>query len=86
MTHILQILSLALLVLLASACAGPSISHEPDVSDMPRSAQADQVKTAVIQVLIEGGYAFDKKDDENQRNGYRGEISDPSDGVGSSAS
>ena len=53
---------------------------------MPRSAQADQMKTAVIQVLIEGGYAFDKKDDENQRNGYRGEISDPSDGVGSSAS
>ena len=64
----------------------PPISHEPGVNGVARSAQADQMKTAVIQVLIEGGYAFDKKDDENQRNGYRGEISDPSDGVGSSAS
>jgi hypothetical protein len=37
------------------------------------------VKTAVVQILIEGGYALDRKDDKNLTTGHRGEISDPRD-------
>jgi len=33
------------------------------------------VKTAVIQILIEGGHAVDRKDDENLTAGYREEVS-----------
>jgi len=32
------------------------------------------VKTAVIQILIEGGYAVDRTDDENLTAGYREEV------------
>ena len=45
--------------------------------DVTLSTQADRVKTAVMQILIEGGYALDRKDDENLTIGYRGEISGP---------
>ena len=37
-------------------CAGPPIAHEPDVVDVTLPAPADQVRTAVIQVLTDGGY------------------------------
>jgi hypothetical protein len=33
------------------------------------------VKAAVIQILIEGGYALDRKDDRNLTTGYREEVS-----------
>jgi hypothetical protein len=55
-----------------SACAGLLIPLEPDVIDVTLSAEADRVKTAVIQTLTEGGYAFDRKDDENLTTGHRG--------------
>jgi hypothetical protein len=70
-------LSLALLVIWASACAGPPIPHEPDVIDVTLHATADQVKTAVTKVLTEGGYRVDRTDDENLTTGYREEISGP---------
>ena len=77
MTHTFRILSLALLVIWASACAGPPIPHEPDVIDVTLPATADQIKTAVTQVLTEGGYTVDRTDDENLTTGYREEISGP---------
>lgn len=77
MTETIRILSLALLIIWASACAGPPIPHEPDVIDVTLHATADQVKTAVTQVLTEGGYRVDRTDDENLTTGYREEISGP---------
>ena len=38
--------------------------------DVTLSAQADRVKTAVIQILTEGGYALERKDDENLTTGH----------------
>jgi len=76
-TRALSLLSLTLLVIWASACAGPPIPHEPDVIDVTLSAQSDRVKIAVLQVLAEEGYAVDRKDDENLVTGYRKEISGP---------
>lgn len=60
-----------------AACAGPPIPHEPDVIDVTLPAPADQVTTAVMQVLTEGGYDVDRKDNENLTTGYRKEISGP---------
>lgn len=77
MTHTLRILSFALLVIWTSACAGPPIPHEPDVIDVTLPAPADRVNTVVMQVLTEGGYDVDRKDDENLTTGYRDEISSP---------
>ncbi len=37
------------------------------------------MKTAVIQILMERGYAVDRKDDENLTAGYREKISSPLD-------
>jgi hypothetical protein len=76
-TRTFRLLSLTLLVVWSSACAGPPILHEPDVIDVTLPAPADRVKTAVIQVLTEGGYAVDQKDDENLTTTYRKEISGP---------
>ncbi len=47
--------------------------------DVTLSTQADLVKTVVIHILIEGGYALDRKDDENLTTGHRGKISGPQD-------
>lgn len=77
MTGTFRILSLALLVIWASACAGPPIPHEPDVIDVTLHATSDQVTTAVTQVLTEGGYIVDRTDAENLTTGYREEISGP---------
>jgi hypothetical protein len=60
-------------------CAGLSIPHEPDVINVTLSAQADRVKTAVIQTLTEGGYSLYRKDDENLTTGHREKIRDPRD-------
>jgi hypothetical protein len=72
-----RLLSLALVVMWASACAGPAIPYEPDVIDVTLPASADRVSTTVIQVLTEGGYEIDRKNDENLTTGYRTEISGP---------
>jgi len=53
--------------------------HEPDVIAVTLSAQADRVKTEVIETLTEGGYAIDRKDDDNLTTGHRRKISSPRD-------
>jgi hypothetical protein len=42
------------------------------VIDVTLATQADLVKVAVIHILIEGGYALDRKDHENLTTGHRG--------------
>ncbi len=70
-------LLLAAIIVGATACAGPTIPHEPDVVDVTLPAPAEQVRTAVIQVLTDGGYDVDRQDDQNLTTGYREEISGP---------
>ena len=70
-------LLLAAIIVGATACAGPTIPHEPDVVDVTLRAPAEQVRTAVIQVLTDGGYDVDRQDDQNLTTGYREEISGP---------
>ncbi|HJT20015.1 MAG TPA: hypothetical protein VJ746_06070 [Nitrospira sp.] len=58
-------------------CAGPSIPHEPDLIDVTLQAPADQVRNAVVQVLTDGGYDVEQRDEEHLTTGYRKEISGP---------
>jgi len=51
--------------------------HEPDVVDVTLPVPAEQVRTAVIQVLENGGYEVEQKDDQNLTTGYRQEIRGP---------
>jgi hypothetical protein len=74
--HALQFL-LASLIVATVSCAGPTIPHEPDVIDITLLAPAEQVRTAVTQVLKDGGYEVDWKDDQNVTTSYREEISGP---------
>jgi hypothetical protein len=74
-------LLLALSLLGSMACAGPPIPHDPDVIDVTLPASAADVRTAVIQVLTDGGYEVDREDDQNVTTGYRKEISGPWDGL-----
>lgn len=81
-----MILSLRMAILaplLAStlACAGPAMQHDPDVIDVTLPAPADRVTTAVVQVLTDGGYDVDRKDDQTLTTGYREEIPGPWDGL-----
>ena len=70
-------LLLAALMVGTGACAGPTIPHEPDVLDVTLPAPAEQVRAAVIQVLTDGGYDVDRRDDQNLTTSYREEISGP---------
>ena len=63
----------ALALLAGAACAGPPIPHEPDVVDVTLPAPADEVRTAVVQVLTDGGYAVEQQDDQTLTTGYREE-------------
>jgi len=69
------VLSLSLLGTLA--CAGPVIPHEPDIIDVMLPVPADQVRTAVIDVLTDGGYDVDRKDDERLVTDYRQDMRGP---------
>ena len=51
--------------------------HDPDVIDVTLPASADRVKTAVVQVLTDGGYDVDRKDDQTLTTGYREEMPGP---------
>lgn len=77
MTVSLRIAILAPLLALALACAGPAMPHDPDVIDVTLPVPADRVKTAVVQVLTDGGYDVDRKDDQTLTTGYREEIPGP---------
>jgi hypothetical protein len=72
---------LAVFLLASAACAGPTIPHEPDVLDVTLAAPSEQVRTAVIQVLMDGGYDVEQEDDQNLTTGYRKEIRGPWDGL-----
>ena len=72
-SRILLVASLAACV----DCAGPPIPHEPDVADMTLSAPADEVRTALIQVLTDGGYDVEQEGDEHWTTDYREEIPGP---------
>lgn len=67
----------ALALLAGAGCAGPPIPHDPDVVDVTLPAPIEEVRTAVIQVLTNGGYALDQQDDQNLTTGYREEIRSP---------
>jgi len=71
--------ALVLFVLIETpACtSGPTIPHEPDVVDVTLPVPADKVRTAVIQVLTDGGYDVDRQDDQNLSTGYREETPGP---------
>lgn len=68
---------LVLLFVTITACAGPPLAHEPDIVDVTLPAPAEKVRTAVIEVLTDGGYDIDRRDDETLSTGYREEISGP---------
>jgi hypothetical protein len=68
---------LASLIVATVSCAGPPIPHEPDVIDVTLSAPAEQVRTVLVQVLEDGGYDVDWRDDQNLTTGYREEIHGP---------
>lgn len=57
------------------------MSQEPDLIDVTLPAPADQVRTAVIQVLTDGGYEVELEGDEHLKTGYRQEIRGPWDGL-----
>ena len=68
---------LALLFVTTTACAGPPLAHEPDIVDITLPAPVENVRAAMIQVLTDGGYDVDRRDDESLSTGYREEISGP---------
>jgi len=68
---------LASLIVATVSCAGPPIPHEPDVIDVTLSAPAEQVRTVLVQVLEDGGYDVEWRDDQNLTTGYREEIHGP---------
>ena len=72
---------IALSLVASAACAGPPIPHTPDVLDVTLPTSADHVRTAVIQVLTDGGGEVEQKDDQNLTTGYREEIRGPWDGL-----
>jgi len=59
------------------ACAGPAIPHEPDLIDVMLPVPAEQVRTAVIDVLTDGGYTVERKDDEQLVTSHRRDIRGP---------
>ena len=65
------------LIIATVSCAGPPIPHEPDVVDVTLPSPAEQVRTAVIQVLKDEGYEVDQSDDQNLTTGYRQDIRGP---------
>lgn len=77
MNRALPGLLLTALLIWASGCAGPAIPHDPDVVDVTLPVPADKVQTAVVQVLTDGGYDVDQRDDQNLTTGYREEMGGP---------
>ena len=77
MNRALPGLFLTALLVWASSCAGPPIPHDPDVVDVTLPASVEKVRTAVVQVLTDGGYEVDRRDDETLTTGYREEMRGP---------
>jgi len=68
---ILPRFALCLFLVGTLACAGPVIPHEPDIIDVMLPVPAEQVRTAVIHVLTDGGYAVEHKDEEQLVTDYK---------------
>ncbi len=64
-------------ILSAIGCAGQTTPHEPDIIDVTLPAPIDEVRTAVMKVLTDGGYEVERKDDENLTTGFREEMAGP---------
>ncbi len=75
---IVWVLALAAIV---SGCAGGPPLPEPDVMEVLLPIPADQVKTAVADVLTQGGYTVDQDDAGNLTTGMRQEIRSPWNGL-----
>ena len=65
------------LIMCLGACAGPPIPHEPDILDVTLSAPVDQIRSAVVQVLTDGGYDVEQRDEQHLTTGYREDIRGP---------
>lgn len=73
--------ALMLATLLLGCSSTPRGAIEPDMIDVTLAAPAEQVRTAVTQVLTNGGYDVEWRDDQNVGTGYREEIPGPWDGL-----
>lgn len=75
--------SLVALVFVASiaGCAGGPPIPEPDVMEVTLPVPADKVKTAVSDVLAQGGYTVDQDEAGNITTGMRQEIRSPWNGL-----
>jgi hypothetical protein len=65
------------LVTLLLACSHVPGSYEPDVIDVTLPASTEQVKTALTQVLEDGGYKVDWRDAETLTTSFREETRSP---------
>jgi hypothetical protein len=67
-------LTLATLLL---GCSSTPHPYEPSLVDVTLPAPTDRVKTAVAQVLVNGGYEVDWKDEQTLSTSYREETGGP---------
>ncbi len=67
----------ALFTVLLIGCSSMPRSYEPDMIDVTLPASANQVKTAVTDVLTRGGYDVDWKDEQTVSTSYREEAGGP---------
>ncbi|ALA57596.1 hypothetical protein [Nitrospira moscoviensis] len=66
-----------LTVALLFGCSSTPHPYEADMIDVTLPAPAEQVRTAVTQVLTEGGYDVEWKDEQTVHTGYREETRGP---------
>jgi uncharacterized protein YceK len=76
-------LALPVLTLLTAGCATIRSETGPDTIEAVLAAPQDLVRSAVIQVLMVGGYSIQDQDETywTLRTGYRQEIDSPWDGI-----
>ncbi len=74
-------LLLLLMISTTGGCAARPAPPELDVMEVMLPVPADQVKTAVADVLMQGGYDVDQDNDGNVTTGMRQEIRSPWDGL-----
>lgn len=65
------------LAVLLIGCSSTPEPHQPDAVDVTLTASLDDVRTAVAQVLTNGGYDVEWKDEHHLSTGYRDETGGP---------